>query len=79
MDFGEFHENNKDRWSSVYFVGIIKEDCPLTKELTGECSVLEWCSFEKAQQLIPNCIQERLDILKQVHSKQNWIKRAIAK
>lgn len=80
LDFGSFHEKYNTIWDSIYYVGVLSEEHNMSKNetmLTGECSVMKWCSFEEALELIPSVMHERLSILAQVHSKEKWIKRAL--
>lgn len=75
-NMGIFDETYRS-WFASYFVGVVHKDSSLQTQLTGECSEMKWCCFEEAMQLIPSVINERLHILTSVHSKVNWIKRAM--
>jgi len=83
LDFGSFHENYNTIWDSIYYVGVLCEEHYTHNTnknetvLAGECSIMKWCSFEEAVELIPSVMHQRLSVLAQVHSKKNWIKRAL--
>ena len=76
-DMGEFYERYDTVWLSCYYVGVIRGENCENSVLTGECSILKWCSFEEALELIPSVISERIHTLKSVNSKARWIKRAL--